>query len=79
MDPNYIPYMAVTSHWIQGVTVQTPDGPKATLKLRADLIGFLRVPGCHDRLHLAHAFLYIIEWVKIVDNVSQYASILSCV
>ena len=71
--------MAVTSHWIQGITVQTPDGLKLTLKLCADLIGFLRVPGRHDGLHLAHAFLYIIERVNIVDNISLYASILSCV
>ena len=66
--------MAVTSHWIQGVMVQMPDGPKLTLKLCTDLIGFLRVPGRHDGLHLAHAFLHIIEQVKIVDKVSLYPS-----
>ena len=46
-NPNLIPFMAVTSHWIQGTVVDTPDGPKLTLKLWADLIGFQQVPGQH--------------------------------
>jgi len=36
--------MAVTAHWIEATTQETPHGPQHILKLRADLIGFHRVP-----------------------------------
>ena len=68
-DPNLIPFMAVTSHWIQGTVVDTPDGPKLTLKLRADLIGFQRVPGRHDGRHLALALLRVTDCLKITEKV----------
>ena len=71
-DPNRILYMAVTSHWIQGIYKETIDGTKLTLKLRADLIGFQRVPGRHDGKHLASAFVYITDRVKITDKVRYY-------
>lgn len=61
--------MAVTSHWIQGITVNTSDGPKLTLKLRVDLIGFQRVPGRHDGRHLALALLRVTDCLKITEKV----------
>ena len=70
-DPNRVPYMAVTSHWIEGITKETIDGPRLILKLRADLIGFQRVPGRHDGNHLAAAFIYITDRIKITDKVSK--------
>ena len=73
-DPNRIPYMAVTSHWIQGIYKETIDGTKLTLKLRADLISFQQVPGCHDGKHLASAFVYITDHVKITDKVRYYCT-----
>ena len=61
--------MAVTSHWIQGIYKETIDSTRLTLKLRADLIGFQRVPGHHDGKHLASAFLYITDRIKVTDKV----------
>lgn len=68
-DPNLTPYMAVTAHWIQAAFTETPNGSRLTLKLRADLIGFQRISGRHDGRHLAHAFLYITDRIKISRNV----------
>lgn len=67
-DPNHTPFMAVTAHWIESVS----DGLKTTLKLRADLIGFQRVPGHHDGEHLAQAFLFITDHLNITNNVSEF-------
>lgn len=74
-DPNLSPFMAVTAHWIEGSTIQTADGPQHVLRLRADLIGFHRVPGHHDGEHLAHAFLYIIDRLSIAKMVSYFCTI----
>ena len=67
-DPNRTPFMAVTAHWIKSVS----DGLKTTLKLRADLIGFQWVPGCHDGEHLAQAHLFITDCLNITNNVSEF-------
>ena len=69
-DPNLAPFMAVTVHWIEMKIQQTPDGPQYELKLRAELIGFHRVPGHHDGEHLAQAFLYILDHLSITSKVS---------
>lgn len=71
-DPNLNPFMAVTAHWIQAKTIQTPDGPQHILTLRADLIGFHRVPGRHDGEHLAHAFIFITDRIGITHKVSCF-------
>jgi hypothetical protein len=68
-DPNLMPFMAVTAHWIKGKTEETVNGPKLVLNLRADLIGFQRVPGRHDGEHLAHAFLFVTDRLKITEKV----------
>ena len=64
--------MAVTAHWIKSTTQHTqhaPHGPQHILELRADLIGFHRVPGRHDGEHLAHAFLYVLDRVSVTQKV----------
>lgn len=68
-DSNLTPFMAVTAHWIESSTRQTPEGPQHILKLRADLIGFRRVPGRHDGEHLAHAFLHVLDQLSIASKV----------
>ena len=68
-DPNLTPFMAVTAHWIKGKTEETVNGPKLVLNLHADLIGFQRVPGHHDGKHLAHAFLFVTDRLKITEKV----------
>jgi hypothetical protein len=67
-DPNRTPFMAVTAHWIEPVFEETPTGRKRTLQLRADLVGFIRVPGRHTGEHLAHAFLYITDCLHITEK-----------
>ena len=69
-DTNLSPFMAVTAHWIEGKTENTINGPRRVLKLRSDLIGFLRVPGHHTGEHLAHALLHITDRVGITDKVA---------
>jgi hypothetical protein len=68
-DPNKTPFMAVTAHWIEATMQETAHGPQHILKLRADLIGFHRVPGRHDGEHLAHAFLHILDRVSVSGKV----------
>lgn len=68
---NLTPFMAVTAHWIEGEEITTPQGPQYKLTLRADLIGFHRVPGCHNGEHLACAFLYVLDQVDIAEKVLQ--------
>ena len=63
------PHMAVTGHWLQAQLVTTPFGPQYKLTLRTDLIGFMRVPGHHDGEHLAAAFVYIIDRIRITHKV----------
>ncbi|KAF7334741.1 HAT family dimerization domain-containing protein [Mycena sanguinolenta] len=67
-DQKKRPFMAVTGHWLEATLVDTPSGPQYVLKLRTDLIGFLRVPGNHDGEHLATAFLYIIDRIGITSK-----------
>ena len=68
-DPNLAPFMAVTAHWIQAIWQETVGAKRLVLKLRADLIGFQRVPGRHDGEHMAVAFLYITDHIKITGKV----------
>ena len=64
------PYMAVTAHCLQSTAQATQHGPQHMLKLRADLVGFLRVPGRHDGEHLAHAFIYVLDRISITSKVN---------
>lgn len=71
-DPNLVPYMAVTAHWIHAMEVLTPAGKRYKLQLRTNLIGFHQVPGKHTGEHLAHTFIYITERLNITKKVSIY-------
>lgn len=75
-DTNLSPFAAYTAHWIEGKTVQTIHGPQLTLTLRADLIGFQRVPGRHTGEHLAQAFLVVVDRLGITHKVClKYSSL----
>lgn len=68
-DPNLASYMAVTAHWIEAKEIQTNSGLQRVLELRADLIGFHRVPGHHTGTHLAHIFKFITDRLEITHKV----------
>lgn len=70
-DPNQTSFMAITAHWIEEIDEKMPTGLKKKLRLRADLIGFHKLPGRHTGEHLAHCFLFIIDRVKVTSKVSQ--------
>jgi hypothetical protein len=75
-DTNLTPFLAVTAHWIKAEMVDMPTGPQLRLSLQSDLIGFLHLPGRHTGYHLATAFLYILDRVKLTDRVCYQSSIL---
>jgi hypothetical protein len=68
-DPNLTPYMAVTAHWIEPTTENTPSGPQTKLNMRTDLVGFHRVPGRHTGHHLAHAFIKVLDRLNVTHKV----------
>jgi hypothetical protein len=63
--------MAVTAHWIDVVEEKTAAGPRKKLRLRADLIGFHKLPGRHTGDHLARCFLFITDRIKVTSKVSK--------
>lgn len=63
--------MAVTAHWIQAIEENTPTGVNKKLHLRADLIGFHKLPGRHTGEHLAHCFLFITDRIQVTSKVSD--------
>jgi hypothetical protein len=69
-DPNQTSFMAVTAHWIEATDEKIPNGVKKKLRLRADLIGFHKLPGRHTGEHLAHCFLFITDRIQITSKVS---------
>ena len=58
--------MAVTAHWIQKTTAS--DGTEQ-LKLRSDLVGFHKIPGQHNGVHLAHCFLFVTDRIGVTHKV----------
>jgi hypothetical protein len=66
-DPNRTPFMAVTAHWIEALPATAGSNPK--LRLRADLIGFHRVPGRHTGVHFAECFVYLTNRLNITNKV----------
>ena len=68
-DPNLSPFMAVTMHWIEVESIPTPQGMQYNLRLHSDLIGFHHVPGHHNREHIAHAFLHVLDRIGIAHKV----------
>jgi hypothetical protein len=76
-DPNRASFMAVTAHWIEAIDEMTTSGVHKKLQLRADLIGFHKIPGRHTGEHLAHCFLFITDRIKITPKVSAISTVLS--
>ena len=68
-DKNLTPFMGVTAHWIQVTRDQNAGGVNMILTLRSDLIGFYNVPGSHTGVHLAHAFLHVLDRIDITHKV----------
>ena len=68
-DPDRWPYMAVTAHWLQRVVENTPMGLRPKLVFRTDLIGFHEVPTRHTGEHLAGAFVWVLDRIKITSKV----------
>jgi hypothetical protein len=66
-DPDRKPYMAVTAHW-----VERSHTPQQRISLRADLLGFIHVPGSHTGERLAKVFLFIIDRLHIANKVSFF-------
>lgn len=62
--------MAVTAHWIEVINEKSSTEPKK-LQLRADLIGFHKLPGRHTGEHLAHCFLFITDRISVTSKVSD--------
>jgi hypothetical protein len=77
-DPNLTPFMAITSHWIEVKEVQTSSGVQQILQLRANLIGFHRVPGHHSGTHLAHTFKFVVDCLGITHKVCVYPPLFYC-
>ncbi|KAF4612560.1 hypothetical protein D9613_012719 [Agrocybe pediades] len=68
-DPNLVPYMASTAHWIHATQVTRMGRLEYNLELRTDLIGFQCVPGRHTGEHLATAFICMVERLKIIPKI----------
>jgi hypothetical protein len=63
-DLDKTPYMAVTAHWLEQVSLQ-----QQKVNLRTDLIGFVHVPGTHTGERLAEVFLWVIDRLKLDKKV----------
>jgi hypothetical protein len=61
--------MAITAHWITAVTSTQNLTQCPNLTLRADLIGFVPIPGRHTGEHLAHAFLRTLDHIHVTEKV----------
>jgi hypothetical protein len=70
LDPDRKPYMAVTAHWMECQPLQVSQTLQHGISLRADLIGFIHVPGSHTDAHLAKMFLCILDRLQIANKVS---------
>ena len=66
------PFLAIMAHWIEETIKETSNGLQKQLKLRANLIGFQNLPGCHDGCHICQAFLLNLDHLGIADNVGIY-------
>jgi hypothetical protein len=64
-DPNLMPFMAVTAHWIEAQVMDTPHGSHRVLKMWADLVGF-------SGSHLATAFLHVVDCLGVANKVGFF-------
>ena len=67
-DPDQKPYMAVTAHWLELAHLQ---GGQKKIIIRADLVGFVHVPGHHSGDRLAKAFFFIISRMGLAKKVNK--------
>ena len=70
-DPNRTPFMAITAHWIQDVKSGDMNGEQSMLHLRADLVGFIHLPGHHTGEHMAQALLHSTDRLNITKKVRE--------
>jgi len=68
-DTNRKPFMGVTAHWIEAQPQAQKNAQRPQLALRADLVGFVHIPGRHTGGHLAHAFLHVLDRINITEKV----------
>lgn len=71
-DPNLVPFMAMTGHWIQVKTIHMSEGPQHILSLRSELIAFHRLEGRHSGVHLAEAFFGILTRYRITSKACNF-------
>lgn len=64
-DPNMRSFMAVTAHWMEAFTHETPSGSYSSVRLRSELAAFIQVPLRHTGEHLFEAFHYVCERLHI--------------
>jgi hypothetical protein len=62
--------MAVTAHWMECQALQVSQTLQSRINLRADLLGFIHVPGSHTGDRLAEVLLFIIDRLQIANRVS---------
>jgi hypothetical protein len=65
-DPDLKPYMAITAHWLELVPTQ---GGEKRLTLKANLIGFLHIPGTHTGERLAEVFYFLVTRMGLAKKV----------
>jgi hypothetical protein len=67
-DPDQKSYMAVTAHWLELAHLQ---GGQKKISIRADLVGFVHVPGHHTGDRLVKAFFFIISRMGLAKKVNK--------
>jgi hypothetical protein len=69
--PAMTPFQASTITWLHVTYAEDEDGKRFVeeIKLRTDLIGFTHLPGSHTGEHMAHAFLFVADRLKITNKV----------
>ena len=70
-DPNNVPYMATTAHWIEATTVNAATGAQYHLNLHSDLISFTYLEGSHTGENLSDEFILVLDCLGIADKVSS--------
>ena len=61
--------MVITAHWIKHIEGETVSGTKLTLRLQSDLVGFQNISGHYTGEHMAHVFLHVTDYLKLIDKV----------
>ncbi|KAF5354761.1 hypothetical protein D9756_005504 [Leucocoprinus leucothites] len=67
-DENLSPFMAITTHRIEALEINTPAGPRCLLTMKSYVIGFHRVSGHHTGNHLAQALRFIVDHINLTSK-----------